>query len=169
MPFRDIQAARQVGIGVARLFSPFAEGILIDHASCSRCANPLSRQKVRDVIIPSREGGAYKRDMDEAQRNPTFIREWRQFRDMTQQELADAIDSSKSRISELENGRRRYNQDLLEQIAGALDCTPADLLSRNPSVEPEPIVRLWSRIDQRDRDRARRALEVFDPEHEKRA
>lgn len=96
-----------------------------------------------------------------------YLKEWRQFRDMTQQELADASGLSLGYVSNLERGAKRHNEDVLDALSAALKCEPADLLSRNPFVEPEPIARLWDRIAERDRERARRALEIFVPDAEK--
>jgi len=53
------------------------------------------------------------------------------------------IGSSKGYISELESGKRRYNQELLEGLAVALSCEPADLIMRDPS---DPAG-LWSIYD----------------------
>ena len=88
-----------------------------------------------------------------------YLKEWRKFRSLTQQAAADAIDSSKGYISDLENGKRRYNQDILEALAELYMCDPADLLSQDPS-EPEAeaeIVSIWDRIP-RDSQAAARAM-----------
>lgn len=53
------------------------------------------------------------------------------------------IGTSKGYISELENGKRRYNQELLEGLAEALSCDPGDLIMRDP-MDPAG---LWSIYD----------------------
>lgn len=68
-----------------------------------------------------------------------FIREWRKFRHLTQQKLADRIGSSVSTISQLENGQQGYSQALLEELASALSCEPWDLLNVDPEMEGEVI------------------------------
>lgn len=73
-----------------------------------------------------------------------FIRQWRQYREMTQATLAERIGIDRSYLSSIETGRRRYDQPLLEAAAEALRCTPADLVMRDPS-QPEM---LWSIYDQ---------------------
>lgn len=102
-------------------------------------------------------------------RRPTrtrwFLREWRQHRGLTQERLGARLDISKGRISELESGKVRYNQDLLEGLAEALDCTPGDLLSRNP-LEPDPSGGLFDairRIPLEERERVRAIIETFMP------
>jgi transcriptional regulator with XRE-family HTH domain len=69
-----------------------------------------------------------------------FIREWREFRELTQQQLADRIsailridDISKATISRIEDLKQGYTQDSLEAIADALGTHPAALLTRPPS------------------------------------
>ena len=61
-----------------------------------------------------------------------FLREWRKDRGYSQERLAEMVSSSKGYIADLEAGKRRYNQDLLEGLAIALRCTPADLINRPP-------------------------------------
>ena len=67
-----------------------------------------------------------------AKRRKTFIKEWREYRKLTQEQLAEAIGKSPATISHLENGNVNYTQDNLEAIAEVLLCEPEDLLSRAP-------------------------------------
>jgi transcriptional regulator with XRE-family HTH domain len=68
-----------------------------------------------------------------------FIREWRLFRDLSQEQLADmvftttGVATSKTSISHIENMVTGYTQDSLEAIAEALGTLPAVLLSRPPT------------------------------------
>lgn len=73
-----------------------------------------------------------------------YIREWRRFRDMTQEQLAERIGIDKGYLSKIENGKRRYDQPFLEAAAEVLQCSPADLIMRNPG-DPDG---LWSIYDQ---------------------
>lgn len=74
--------------------------------------------------------------------HPFYLREWRKHRQLTQEQLADRIGTSKGYLSDLERGVRRYNQDLLEALADALNCGPADLLMRDPSIQ-DAIWSIW--------------------------
>ena len=65
-------------------------------------------------------------------RRKTYIREWRKFRDISQEDLAHAAGMSAGNLSVLENGKINYTQETLERLADALDCEPGDLLSRDP-------------------------------------
>lgn len=51
---------------------------------------------------------------------------------MTLAELAVALEMNEGYLSSLENGKRRYNQDILEKAAGIFQIPAAWLLSRKP-------------------------------------
>lgn len=82
-----------------------------------------------------------------------FIREWRKYRRLTQEQLAERIDQTSGAISQLENGLINYTQPTLEALAVALSCEPGDLLSRDPAIddavyELQKILRMASGPDQ---------------------
>jgi transcriptional regulator with XRE-family HTH domain len=96
-------------------------------------------------------------------RRPTFIRAWRKHRGLTLAQLADRlateleVEISEGQISRIERGETPYSQDILEAVAAALRCEPADLIMRDPST-PDAI---WSLIDSlKPADRVR-ALEIL--------
>ena len=62
-----------------------------------------------------------------------FLRKWRKHRGFTLEALAALIGSTHATLSRIERGLSPYNEDILEKLAWALKCTPADLLSRDPS------------------------------------
>ena len=74
----------------------------------------------------------------------TYIREWRLYRGLTLEQLADRIDMTASHLSMLERGQRSYMQETLEAVAHALQTEPASLLMRDPSDETG----MWSIWDQ---------------------
>ena len=69
---------------------------------------------VRTTTLPRRESRVY-------------LEAWLTRRKMTAEQLAARMETSKSVISKLINGKQRYNQDWLERIAFVLDCDVADL------------------------------------------
>ena len=66
------------------------------------------------------------------------LQEWRKLRGKSLQALADATGTSKGYVSELETGKRRYNQDLVEKFAAALDVDPAALIGLGPEERSGP-------------------------------
>jgi len=75
-----------------------------------------------------------------------YIREWREFRGLTQVQLAERIGIDKSYLSKIENGKRRYDQPFLEAAAVVLQCAPADLIIRNP-LDPDGIWSIWDDLE----------------------
>lgn len=87
----------------------------------------------------------------------TFIREWRKFRELTLEGLAERMDMTASHFSMLERGQRGYTQETLEAIAEVLQTDAGALLTRNPlddSVE-------WSIWDQAAPKERKLALELL--------
>ncbi|NQY98835.1 MAG: helix-turn-helix transcriptional regulator [Henriciella sp.] len=93
-------------------------------------------------------------------RHPFYLKQWRLHRGLSQQQLADRLESSKGYISDLERGVRRYNQDLLEALAYALMCEPADLLMRDPTKE-DAIWSIWESVPETDRPKVIEMIKVF--------
>ncbi|TIV83835.1 MAG: helix-turn-helix transcriptional regulator [Mesorhizobium sp.] len=68
------------------------------------------------------------------QRRPlrVYLREWLEHEGVTAEQLAGRMETSKSVVSKLMNGRQRYNQDWLERIAYALNREDVQELLRPP-------------------------------------
>lgn len=75
---------------------------------------------------------------------PTFIRQWRKYRNLTQERLADRAGMSTGNLSNIETGKQGYTQANLEALKDALDCEVVDLLIRDPT-EPEGIWTIWEK------------------------
>jgi len=65
-----------------------------------------------------------------------FVHEWRKYRGLTQDQLAEMAGLTSGAISQLENGIFAYKQPTLEALAEALECRPGDILSVNPLADP---------------------------------
>jgi transcriptional regulator with XRE-family HTH domain len=88
-----------------------------------------------------------------------FIREWREHRRWTQEELADRAEMTKSMISEFESGKKRLNDDHVGMFCMVFGIEPQDLL-RAPS-GPDPIERMLRHAAPKKRDQAARIIEAF--------
>jgi transcriptional regulator with XRE-family HTH domain len=80
-----------------------------------------------------------KRIRQTSQRQPNYIRAWREHQGLTQDQLAEKLDMSKAQLSRVENLHQGYTQDLLEAIAEILATDVISLLSEPPEGES-----LWS-------------------------
>lgn len=74
-----------------------------------------------------------KRPTRAATRRRIFIREWREFRGLTQEALGEMTNRTKATISRIENGDISYTRDFLEDAADALGTHPGMLLMRAPT------------------------------------
>jgi transcriptional regulator with XRE-family HTH domain len=86
----------------------------------------------------------------------TFIREWRKYRGLTLEKVADRLDMTPGHISMLERGQRGYTQETLEAVASALQTDVASLLMRDPT-DPDAI---WSIWDQAKPGQRRQIVEI---------
>jgi transcriptional regulator with XRE-family HTH domain len=75
-----------------------------------------------------------------------FLKEWRQFRFQTQQQLADKAETSKSLISRYETGSFDWNTTVFLRLCAALEIRPDEIF-----VKPIPSLRDEQRM-QRERD-----------------
>jgi transcriptional regulator with XRE-family HTH domain len=87
----------------------------------------------------------------------TFIRQWRQHRNLTIEQLGERLDMTPSHLSMLERGQRGYTQVTLEAIADALQTDVASLLMRNPR---DPDAAIWSLWDQAAPSQREQIVEV---------
>lgn len=96
-----------------------------------------------------------------ADRAPNNLRAWRKFRTMTQQELADAVGTTKSVISDLERGVVQLNDKWLRRLAPVLQTQPGHILDHDPADLDSDIIDIWAHIDEADREQAARVLRSF--------
>jgi transcriptional regulator with XRE-family HTH domain len=93
-------------------------------------------------------------------KQPHFIREWRKFRGLTQEQLAERIGISRPQLSKVEKGARKYDQAFLEAAAEELRCAVADLLVRDPT-SPEAIWSIWDTLSPVERVQATEIIKTI--------
>ena len=77
---------------------------------------------------------------------------WRDFKNLTLEELADELGTGKSVVSELESGApkrdgkppARYNRDWADKFAKALGTTPGHIIDVNPFTANDEFFREWA-------------------------
>lgn len=92
---------------------------------------------------------------------PNHLRAWRKLRGLTQEQLAEAVGTTKAVIGNLENGERGLSSKWLKLLAPALGTRPGFLLDYAPSELPTDILDLWARVPMEQRQLAREVLERF--------
>lgn len=89
------------------------------------------------------------------------LRLWREYRRMTQEQLAEAIGTTAAVISLLESGKRRLSLKWLLKIAPALRTTPGFILDHDPDDLPTDILDVWADIPEQQQAQALEILKTF--------
>ena len=93
-----------------------------------------------------------------------FIREWREYRETTQERLAGSVSDltgksmTAATLSRIENRKNPYSQWQIEAIAEILECSPAELIARDPTSAEYSDEMLLARLSKRSREAARQML-----------
>lgn len=82
---------------------------------------------------------------------PNFLRAWREFRGLTQEQLADAVGTNANMVQYLETGERGLSSKWLRRLAPVLKTTPGMLLDHDPATLDSDIVDIWVNGDARQR------------------
>lgn len=135
--------------------------------SCCADAMPLctiisdlnASRKIRGSLNAAVRCLAYYRGVEDAPLN--HLRAWRKHNRMTQQELADAVGTAKSVISDLERSVVQLSDKWLRRLAPALKTQPGYILDHDPSDLDTDIINIWAHIDVVDREQAARVLRSF--------
>lgn len=91
--------------------------------------------------------------------NRYFLKEWRVFRGLKQDQAAERIGISRNYLSELERGVKRFHEDTLAAMSLAYECEVWELLGRDPSASDAK--KRWASIfDRIPQDRQSIALNV---------
>jgi transcriptional regulator with XRE-family HTH domain len=80
----------------------------------------------------------------------TFLREWRLFRRLTQQQAAERIGIDYTNLGKIERRLVPYSQGMLEACAEAYSCSVEDLLTVDPTKAGE-VVDLVRMLKDKDR------------------
>lgn len=92
-----------------------------------------------------------------------YLKEWREFARISQDDLAARVDTTKSVISLLENGHRGLSDKWAYKLADALDIRAGWLLDFDPNEVPTDILRTWMDIKEGDKPQALKVLRSFAP------
>jgi transcriptional regulator with XRE-family HTH domain len=85
-------------------------------------------------------------------RRPHFFKQWRAKRGLSQERLAERLETSVASVSRVESGKQPYTQDYLEALAAALQVDPASLIMRDPD-DPDMMWSIWENAKQGERKR----------------
>lgn len=96
---------------------------------------------------------------DKATVDGNYLRQWRQFKGLTQEQLADKVGTTKAVISLLETEQRPLSSKWLRKFAEALGTTPGRILDIDPESDSAEMLDFWDHnLRKEDRARAIRVL-----------
>lgn len=90
-------------------------------------------------------------DYQESNAGKNHLKAWREYRGLSQHELAEKVGTSHQVIGYLERGRTQLSAKWLRTIAPALDTTPGMLLDHDPHDLSADIIDIWSHMDTRQK------------------
>lgn len=90
-------------------------------------------------------------DYDEKNGGPNHLKAWREFRGMSQGELAAVVGTNQNMIGYLESGERGLSAKWLRKLAPALKTQPGFILEHDPTTLPTDIVEIWINANDAER------------------
>jgi transcriptional regulator with XRE-family HTH domain len=96
-----------------------------------------------------------------ANRSVNHLRAWREFRGLTQEELAEKVDTAGNVISLLESGGRRLSDKWLYRLAPALKTRPGFLLEFDPNDVDKEILEAYLNLSPSAKKQAAQMLAVL--------
>lgn len=88
------------------------------------------------------------------------IKSIREHSGLTIEQLADIVGKSKGYVSQLENGKKRLNEDTIDDFSKALNCPRSLIISDNP--DDLKVLPILSRLAEADPDARAKILEYAD-------
>ena len=91
----------------------------------------------------------------------TYLREWREYRQLTQEQASERLEITQGQLSRIERGQVPYSQGLLEAAADAYSCEPWDLLNVNPMIDSD-VIDAEGKFRMADPDKKRQIAEFIE-------
>lgn len=90
-----------------------------------------------------------------------FFKDWRKFRGLSQERLAERLDYDRSTVSRIERGTVSYTPQFLDGLSVALNCDVADLFTRPPDGNEAEIHDLLRVLNDEKKKQAVRVLKAL--------
>jgi transcriptional regulator with XRE-family HTH domain len=91
----------------------------------------------------------------------TFLREWRDYRNLTIDRLSERVEISGATISRIERGLQPYSQPILEALADALGCGVADLIAHPPAQKDGELLDLVRSLPTERREQIKKIIKAL--------
>lgn len=94
---------------------------------------------------------------DDKNGGPNHLKAWREYRKMSQAELAEAVGTNANMIGYLEAGERGLSLKWLRRLAPALDTNVGMLAQYDPNDISADLIEIWATLSTREQ---RQLLEI---------
>lgn len=159
MPRRDAEPLSEGGLREATIGAECGEV----HGYFSHFARNKASVDPRTLIKAGSDGASHSARMPRktSKKAANHLRAWREFRRMSQAQLAEKVGTADNVISLLESGQRQLSDKWLRRLAPALGTTPGFLLDHDPEDLSTDILDIWSSVPAERRDQAIAVLRTF--------
>lgn len=124
-------------------------------------SSPVVCRSANDSAWQVCNTGTMAKKKKKASNPPNHLRAWREFREMTQEQLAEKAGTTKGVISLIESGDRGLTHKWATRLAPYLGTRPGYLLDNAPEDLPTEFLDLWRDIPDEAKPQARQILETF--------
>lgn len=94
---------------------------------------------------------SYSEGMSDKNGGPNHLRAWREYRRLSQEELAAKVGTTPGMISHLETGERGLSAKWLRRLAPVLNTQPGHLLDLDPRQLDAEVFDFWDRASREQR------------------
>lgn len=83
-----------------------------------------------------------------------YLKEWREYRGLTQAQLANSVGTNANVISELEHSKRRLSDKWLQKFAIPLQTRPGAILDYDPKDVNNDLLEIWGALTEENKSKA---------------
>lgn len=150
VPVRDSVRSNAQGISNSLVASERPDEFL-NHAALSQIVKQSASLKNHNLCVERFLAWEQNGPMDGTDKNggPNHLKAWREFRGLTQSELAERVGTNANMIGYLETGERGLSAKWLRKLADALDTTPGMILDHDPNELDSDILDIWATASNR--------------------
>lgn len=123
----------------------------LGHSSLSQIVTLKASAKSHILCVDDYAAIAQSVTMDSQDKNggPNHLKAWRDYRGLTQAELAAKVGTNSNMIGYLESGERGLSAKWLRKLADALDTSPGMILDHDPANLDSDILEIWATASNR--------------------
>lgn len=132
---------------------------ICDMLDMSQIVIAASSREIHSLCVSRARDMAHCFDMADADKNggPNHLRAWREYRKISQAQLAEMVGTNANMIGYLESGERSISLKWLRRLADALDTNVGMLAQFDPNDLDADMIEIWATSSNREK---RKILEI---------